>query len=178
MCIGRIPEHVRSTALSIEFDQGTLHDGTGKRSHTPHMYRADQTYWTRLQWHFVFGDINANPTICSVSLRNTLLLTQIGISKPTKDLPPTHSEARILRRCSMAFFDNHNARILHSKIGHIQAWSVCLIIDFSETDQLGLGRLLIHCRQDEPNVICVVSIMENWIAMTRDTFHLSEEGSV
>ena len=96
----------------------------------------------------------------------------------TKDPPPTHSGARILRRRSVAFFDTLNARILYRRIGHIPARSIRLIVDFSKTDQLGLGRLLIHCRQDEPNVICIVSILENWIAMTRDTFNLSEEDSV
>ena len=68
----------------------------------------------------------------------------------TKDPPPTHSGARILRRRSVAFFDNLNARILYRQIGHISARSIRLIIDFSKTDQLGLGRLLIHCHVSYP----------------------------
>jgi len=91
-----------------------------------------------------------------------------------KDPAPSSSGARILRRHSIAFFDQNNARIPYQRIGHWQAYSIRLVINFSKTDQLGLGRLLIHCRQNDIDVNCIVSIMENWIASTRDQYRLSE----
>jgi hypothetical protein len=96
----------------------------------------------------------------------------------TKDPAPSSSGARILRRHSIAFFNQNNARIPYQRIGHWQAYSIRLVIDFSKTDQLGLGRLLIHCRQYDVVVNCIVFIMENWIASTRDSYELSESSPV
>ena len=95
-----------------------------------------------------------------------------------KDPTPPSSGARILRRRSVAFFDLNNARIPYSRVGICRAYSIRLVIDFSKTDQLGLGRLLIHCRQEEVDVNCIVSIMENWIASTRDQYELNESAPV
>jgi hypothetical protein len=80
MCTGRLQEHVGPTAPCIGFDQSTFHGGSGERSHTPHMLRANQTYWTRLQRHIVFGETNAGPTVRSIDIRNILPLTEIRIS--------------------------------------------------------------------------------------------------
>jgi hypothetical protein len=80
MCTGRLQEHVGPTAPCIGFDQSTFHGGSGERSYTPHMLRANQTYWTRLQRHIVFGETNAGPTVRSIDIRNILPLTEIRIS--------------------------------------------------------------------------------------------------
>jgi hypothetical protein len=96
----------------------------------------------------------------------------------TKDPTPPSSGAHILGRPSVAFFDRNNAQIPYQRIGHVPAYLIRLVIDFSKPDQLGLGRLLIHCRQDDTDVNCIVSIMENWIASTRDPYELSESSPV
>ena len=96
----------------------------------------------------------------------------------TKDPTPPSSRARILRRRSVTIFDRNNARISYQCIGHLPAHSIRLVIHFSKTDQPGLGRPLIHCRQDTTDVNCIVSITENWIVSTRDQIELSESSPV
>ena len=110
------------------------------------------------------------PHSCSALRKSEYLTT----NEPT----PPSSSARILLRRSVSSFNRNNARILYQRIGHLPVHSIRLVIDFSKTDQLGLGRLLIHCRQDETDVNCIVSIMKNWIVSTWDQYELSESSPV
>ena len=110
------------------------------------------------------------PHSCSALRKSEYLTT----NEPT----PPSSSARILRRRSVSSFNRNNARIPYQRIGHLPVHSIRLVIDFSKTDQLGLGRLLIHCRQDETDVNCIVSIMKNWIVSTWDQYELSESSPV
>jgi hypothetical protein len=89
------------------------------------------------------------PHSCSALRKSEYLTT----NEPT----PPSSSARILRRRSVSSFNRNNARIPY---------------------QLGLGRLLTHCRQDETDVNCIVSIMENWIVSTWDQYEISESSPV
>jgi len=95
---------------------------------------------------------------------------------------PTHqprpSNSRSLIRSSVAFYNQANKRIPYHEIGHIQAQTIRLTIDFSKTDQLGLGRIILHCRQTEPDAICIVTMMEHWISYTRNLYSLTESDSL
>ena len=93
------------------------------------------------------------PHSCSALRKSEYLTT----NEPT----PPSSSARILRRRSVSSFNRNHARIPCQRIGHLPVHSIRLVIDFPKTDQLGLGRLLTHCRQDETDVNCIVSIMKN-----------------
>ena len=95
---------------------------------------------------------------------------------PTNRPRPVNSRA--LTRKNIAFYNHINNRILYSDIGTIPAQTIRLTIEFSKTDQLGLGRIVLHCRQHEPNVICIVTMMEHWISYTRDKHGLSESDSL
>ena len=81
---------------------------------------------------------------------------------------------RILRRHMLAFYDPNNGNIQYAKVGQEKAHSIRLVIQFSKTDPTGHERFVIHCRQPEGSGICIVTIMETWIASRRALYRLTE----
>ena len=96
----------------------------------------------------------------------------------THDPPPLTTGGRVLRRHMLAFYDPNNGKIQYAKIGQTTAYSIRLVIQFSKTDPTGQGRIVIHCRQPDSSGICIVTIMETWIAAIRDLYHLTESDPV
>jgi len=79
-----------------------------------------------------------------------------------------------LKRAKVTFLDYHNRTIPYDCIGKpgYEARKVCIPTDFSKTDFSGFGRRPWHIRQEDPRKkdVCIVQILEEWIAMTRDEY--------
>ena len=78
---------------------------------------------------------------------------------------------RLTRRL-VVFYDAKNRKIPYSEVGgRVKAQKVALNIAFSKTDHSGFGRRTYHMRQgDKLRDVCIVSILEEWIKMTRDKY--------
>ena len=79
----------------------------------------------------------------------------------------------LLRRHVM-FWDERGAVIPYCEIGQRRAAKVTLNVVFSKTDQSGFGRRPSHLRQPEREEVCIVTILERWVASTREGFGASE----
>jgi len=84
--------------------------------------------------------------------------------------------SRLTRRL-VVFFDAKNKRIPYAEVGvRVKAQKVALNITFSKTDHSGFGRRTYHVRQDDKlRDVCVVSILEEWIKITRDKYKATED---
>jgi hypothetical protein len=89
-----------------------------------------------------------------------------------QDPAPLATGGRILRCQMLAFYDPNNVKIQYSKVGQEKAYSICLVIQLSKTNPTGQERIVIHCHQPENSGICIVTMMETWIAISRDLYHL------
>jgi len=84
------------------------------------------------------------------------------INKKSSKLP--------LLRSQVLLFDKDSKPISYTDIGIIKAWAITLNIQFSKTDPSGYGRRNKHTRQDNLPDTCAVTIIEKWIANTRDVY--------
>jgi hypothetical protein len=84
-----------------------------------------------------------------------------------------------LKRNKITFLDYNNRPIPYHCVGKrgYKAKKVCIPTDFSKTDYSGFGRRPWHTRQEEPEKkeVCIVQILEDWIATTRDRYGAKEE---
>ena len=78
-----------------------------------------------------------------------------------------------LTRNMITFYTDLDYAIPYNQIGIKSATSVKLTILFSKADATGKGRVLVHYRQRNDSPICIVREMEQWIARSRDTYHLT-----
>jgi hypothetical protein len=78
-----------------------------------------------------------------------------------------------VHRRNLTFFDKQNQVIPYERIGKVKAEIVTLNVEFSKTDSSGFGRRVSHIRQDDEGV-CIVSILEKYIATTRDQYGAKE----
>lgn len=83
-----------------------------------------------------------------------------------------------LTRKHITFFDSSGRPIPYMNVKRVRAVSVALNIEFAKTDSSGKGRITKHERQGPDAAVCIVSILENWIAETRDKFHTQEGESL
>jgi hypothetical protein len=88
--------------------------------------------------------------------------------------PGLKGKSRLLRRL-VVFFDKNGDRIPYEEVGHTKAAKVILNIEFAKTDQSGFGRRTSHVRQEGKENVCVVCVLEDWIAMTRDVFGATDD---
>ena len=84
-----------------------------------------------------------------------------------------------LKRAKVTFLDHQNKPIPYDCIGKpgYRARKVCIPTDFSKTDFSGFGRRPWHIRQEDPKKkdVCIVQILEDWIATTRDLYGAKAE---
>ena len=85
----------------------------------------------------------------------------------------THKNKGGLRRDCLVFSSPSGAHIPYTMIGKTVASALHVNVKFSKTDPHGYGRLVSHQRQP-PGASCVVSEIENFIAKTRDLWHVKE----
>ena len=78
--------------------------------------------------------------------------------------------APLLLRRHLLFWDEKGAVVPYVEIGRRGAAKVTLNVVFSKTDQSGFGRRPSHLRQPEREEVCIVTILEHWVATTRDGF--------
>ena len=78
-----------------------------------------------------------------------------------------------VHRRNLTFFDEQNRVIPYLLIGKTKAEIVTLNVEFSKTDSSGFGRRFSHVRQEDAGV-CIVSILEKYIASTRDLYGAKE----
>jgi hypothetical protein len=78
-----------------------------------------------------------------------------------------------LSRNMFTFYTENDDAIPYTQIGVLIAKSIKLTILFSKSDATGKGRVLVHYRQGDDSPICVVRDTEQWIARTRDIYHLT-----
>ena len=83
--------------------------------------------------------------------------------------------ATLLKRKHITFFDYSDKEIPYLKFGRTTAASVFLNIRFLKTDASGFGRRTSHIRQPDHPSCCVVSILEDWIATTRDGYNATND---
>ena len=75
-----------------------------------------------------------------------------------------------LRRKHVVSFDKDNRHIHYNDVGRsVKAQSVVLNVTFAKADQSGYGRRTRHTRQPQHPDTCAVSILERWIATTRES---------
>jgi hypothetical protein len=82
-------------------------------------------------------------------------------------------KAPLLRK-HLTFFDKAGGVIPYWRIGSVPAKKVVINVTFSKTDHSGFGRRPYHLRQEELSGACVVCILEQWVAFTRDSYGASE----
>ena len=76
----------------------------------------------------------------------------------------------------MIFFDKKNNLIQYCDIGGTtQAQRLVINVKFSKTDQSGYGRRTQHYRQPDIDSACIVQILEDWIALTREKYNSTED---
>ena len=79
-----------------------------------------------------------------------------------------------LLRSKVTFLDYAGRPIPYACVGKpgYKAKKVCIPTTFSKTDHSGFGRRPWHIRQEEPRKkeVCIVQILEEWIASTRDNY--------
>lgn len=84
-----------------------------------------------------------------------------------------------LTREKIVFLGEDGEMIAYNNIGRagFEARKVCIPTSFSKTDHSGFGRRPWHMRQDDPRKadVCIVQILEKWIATTRDIYGATEE---
>ena len=84
-----------------------------------------------------------------------------------------------LKRAKVTFLDYNNRPIPYERIGKpgYRAKKVCIPTDFSKTDFSGFGRRPWHVRQEDVRKkdVCIVQILEDWIATTRDMYGAKAE---
>lgn len=80
----------------------------------------------------------------------------------------------LTRRCVL-FFDGNGLPIPYARVGLTVAEKVMLNVTFSKTDYSGFGRRTYHVRQPQLSSTCVVTILEDWIRTTRDTYGAKED---
>jgi hypothetical protein len=88
--------------------------------------------------------------------------------------PGLKGKSNLLRRL-VVFWDAGGSRIPYSDVGKRAAEKVTLNVTFAKTDQSGFGRRTSHVRQRGKESICVVCILEKWIALTRDVYKATED---
>jgi hypothetical protein len=87
---------------------------------------------------------------------------------------PVATATKMTRR-KVVFFDIDNKPIPYAKVKKVKAMSVWLNVDFAKTDASGFGRRSSHMRQEGHEDVCVVCVLEDWIADTRDNFGARED---
>jgi hypothetical protein len=75
----------------------------------------------------------------------------------------------------VTFFDYNDKPIPYARVSRTKAEMVVLNVEFAKADSSGFGRRTRHMRQDANKDVCVVCILEAWIANTRDNYDATED---
>jgi len=93
----------------------------------------------------------------------------LGLLRCSEHIRNKRATALPFLRRNLTFHDYSGRVIPYAQVGLIEAASVHLNVKFAKNDQAGCGRLVQHIRQSNPET-CLVSILEDWIHLTRDAY--------
>ena len=84
--------------------------------------------------------------------------------------PKDKAVATPLYRRHITFFGNDKQPIPYDQVGRVTATMVVINVTFAKNDQSGYGRRTRHARQYSSPETCVVTILESYIHITRDSY--------